>query len=161
MSTERAFRETLDSDPVFGPSWQAGLRCLVPANSWIEAYCGLSSRSISWMFCRADGKPAMLAGLYSEWTDPVSGETVPNYTIITQAADPHPIFSLTHRPGREKKRVVMLEPCEWDAWLHGSTAQADSLIKLPAMDVLKSGAENPDEDALLPLEQMRALKAGG
>ncbi|MHC3433054.1 SOS response-associated peptidase family protein [Delftia lacustris] len=160
LSTEKACRETLSTDPVFGPSWQASLRCLIPVNSWIETYSGLSSRSISWMFRRADGKPAMLAGLYSEWTDPVSGETVPSYAMITQAAEAHPVLSLMHRPGRAKRSVVMLESCEWGAWLHGTPAQAESLIKLPAMGSLKSGAENPDEEALLPLDQLRALKSG-
>lgn len=160
ISTEKAFRETLGSDSVFGPSWQTGRRCLVPVSSWIENYSGLSGRGINWMFRRTDGRPAMLAGLYSEWCDPVSGEKVPNYTVITQDAGAHPVLSLMHRPGREKRCVVVLEQQDWDAWMHCSPVQADSLIKLPAMGVLKSGAENPDEEALLPLAQLRALKAG-
>lgn len=66
-----------------------------------------------------------------------------------------------HRPGREKRCVIVLERQDWDAWLHCTPSQADSLIKLPMTGALKSGAENPDEEALLPLEQLRALKAGG
>ncbi|WP_332836016.1 hypothetical protein [Delftia acidovorans] len=50
------------------------------------------------------GQPAALAGLYSEWTDPETGELVPNYTMITQLADGHPVLSLMHRPGKEKRR---------------------------------------------------------
>jgi len=38
-----------------------------------------------------------------------------------------------HRPGKEKRGVVMLEPGDWDAWLHGTAAQADALIKLPPL----------------------------
>lgn len=34
-----------------------------------------------------------------------------------------------HRPGKEKRGVVMLEPGDWDAWLHGT----DALIKLPPL----------------------------
>lgn len=161
MTTENACRETLEIDAIFGPAWHAGKRCLIPVNSWIESYSGLSRRSISWLFRRADGKPAMLAGLYSEWSDPQTDEIVPNYTMITQVTDAHPVLSLMHRPGREKRGVVMLEPGDWDAWLHGSAAQADSLIKLPPPGALRSGAENPAEEALLPVEQLRALKAGG
>jgi hypothetical protein len=37
------------------------------------------------------------------------------------------------RPGKEKRGVVMLEPGDWDAWLHGTAAQADALIKLPPL----------------------------
>lgn len=47
----------------------------------------------------------------------------------------------------------MLEPGDWDAWLHGTAAQADALIKLPPLGVLRSGAEKPEEEALLPAER--------
>lgn len=73
-----------------------------------------------WSFRRTDGEPAALAGLYSEWTDPETGELAPNYTMIAQAADGRPVLSLMHRPEKEKRGVVMLEQGDWDAWLHGS-----------------------------------------
>lgn len=53
----------------------------------------------------------------------------------------------------------MLEPGDWDAWLHGTAAQADALIKLPPLGALRSGAEKPEEEGLLPAEQLLALKA--
>lgn len=161
MATETAFSDTLKNDAVFGPSWHSGHRCLVPVSGWIEAYSGLSNRSISWLFSRADGEVAMLAGLYSEWHEPVTGEMVPNYTIITQATDAHPVLSLMHRPGRQKRGFVMLEHSDWDAWLHGSAAHAATLMKLPPLGSLRSGAEDPREEALLPVEQLRALKLEG
>jgi putative SOS response-associated peptidase YedK len=34
-------------------------------------------------FARVDGQPWVLAGLWSEWTDPVTGELVPSYTMLT------------------------------------------------------------------------------
>lgn len=86
-----------------------------------------------------------------------TGELVPNYTMIIHPADGNPELSMMHRPGKEKRRVVMLEPADWDAWLHGTVIQADALIKLPPLGVLRSGAEKPDERALLPAE----LKAEG
>lgn len=55
----------------------------------------------------------------------------------------------------------MLEPADWDAWLHGTVIQADALIKLPPLGVLRSSAEKPDEKALLPAEQLVELKAEG
>jgi putative SOS response-associated peptidase YedK len=79
--------------------------------------------------------------------------------MITQPADGHPLLSLMHRPGKEKRGVVMLEPGDWDAWLHGTAAQADALIRLPPLGALRSGAEKPEEEGLLPAEQLLALKA--
>jgi len=161
MSTNNARRETLAKSWTFAPAWRAGQRCLIPVTSWVEPYWGLGSRNVWWSFRRADGQPAALAGLYSEWTDPETGELVPNYTMITQPADGHPVLSLMHRPGKEKRGVVMLEPCDWDAWLHGTPDQADALIKLPPLGVLRSGAEKPEEEALLPAAQLAELKAEG
>lgn len=159
MSTNNARRETLAKSWTFAPAWRAGQRCLIPAESWVEPYWGLGSRNVWWSFRRADGQPAALAGLYSEWTDPETGELVPNYTMITQPADGHQVLSMMHRPGKEKRGVVLLESGDWDAWLHGTAAHADALIKLPPLGVLRSGAEKPEEEALLPAEQLQALRS--
>lgn len=161
MSTNNARRETLARSWTFAPAWRAGQRCLIPVESWLEPYWGLGSRNVWWSFRRADGEPAALAGLHSEWVDPGTGEVVPNYTMITQAADGHPVLSLMHRPAKEKRAVVMLEPSDWDAWLHGTSTQADSLIRLPPLGVLRSAADKPEEEALLPADQIAALKAEG
>ncbi|KFJ08845.1 hypothetical protein DR66_5944 [Delftia acidovorans] len=91
--------------------------------------------------------------------DTETGELVPNYTMVTHPADEHPVLSMMHRPGMEKRGVVMLEPADWDAWLPGKIIQADALIKLPPLGVLRSGTEKPDEKALLPAEQLAELKA--
>lgn len=90
MSTNNARRETIAKSWTFAPAWRAGQRCLVPVESWVEPYWGLGSRNVWWSFRRADGEPAALAGLYSEWVEPATGEVVPNYTMITQPADGHP-----------------------------------------------------------------------
>lgn len=38
-------------------------------------------------------------------------------------------------------------------------AQADEPIKLPPLGVLRSGAEKPEEEELLPAEQLQALRS--
>lgn len=48
---------------------------------------------------------------------------------------------------------------DWDAWLYGTAAHADALIKLPPLGVLRSGAEKPEEEALLPAAQLPELKS--
>ncbi|WP_260263956.1 hypothetical protein [Delftia acidovorans] len=56
---------------------------------------------------------------------------------------------------------MIVESGNWDAWLHGTPDQADALIKLPPLGVLRSGAEKPQEEALLPADQLEALKVEG
>ncbi len=36
--------------------------------------------------------------------------------MLTQCAAGHPVLSLMHRPGKEKRGVVMLESGDWEAW---------------------------------------------
>lgn len=40
-----------------------------------------------------------------------------------------------------------------------TAAQADALIKLPPSGALRSGAEKPEEEALLPTDQLAERKA--
>ena len=88
----------------------------------------------------------MLAGLWSEWVDPVTGECVPSYTMLTQNCDGHPILQLMHKPEpslapdqQDKRTVVPIWEQDQDAWLHGSMLQASELIRVPAPDTLDHG----------------------
>lgn len=90
---------------------------------------------------RADGEPWGLAGLWSEWTDPATGEVLASYTMITQNCDDTPVLNLMHRPDpkrppnmQDKRTVVPLEKGDWDTWLHGTVAQADALIRVPLLE---------------------------
>lgn len=62
--------------------------------------------------------PWDLAGLWSEWTDAETGEVVPNFTMITQNCDGHPLLSLMHKPDGaippDKRAGVPIEFCVWD-----------------------------------------------
>ena len=81
-----------------------------------------------------------------EWTDPASGEVVPNFTMMTQNCDQAPVFNLMHRhdPKRpdhmqDKRMVVPLEKCDWNTWLHGTLNEAEALIRVPPLDLFVHG----------------------
>ena len=158
MSTNNARHETMTKSWTFGPSWRDGKRCIVPVDRWIEPFWG-TGKNIWWAIWRADGAVAGIAGLYSYWTDPDTGEVVPNFTMITQPAEDHPLLSQMHRPGKEKRSLVLLEQASWDTWLNGTQAQAAALIHLPAAGLLNSGAKNPAEEALLAPELLQFMKS--
>ena len=154
LSTNNARRETVATTWTFRYPWQRGQRCLIPA-WWVqEPYWGISHadlltaspKSVPWHFRRADGEPWALAGLWSEWTDPATGEVVPNYTMLTQNCDGHPVLGLMHRPEKDrpvdqqdKRSVVPIERTDWDAWLNGSQTEASALIQVPAVELLDHG----------------------
>lgn len=155
LSTNNARREGVARSWTFGAAWQAGRRCLIPANSFDEP-CWETGRNVWWRFYSADGQPWALAGLWSEWTDPATGEVLPNFTMLTQNCDRHPLLARMHKPDatlpsdqQDKRAVVPVAAADWDAWLHGSAEQAEGLIKLPALETLRAGPVTPNPQAAL------------
>jgi putative SOS response-associated peptidase YedK len=92
----------------------------------------------AWRIRRADGEPMGLASLWDQWTDPGTGEVVTSFTMLTVNADGHPVMGRFHRPGDEKRSVVVLEPAQFDAWL-GASVQAVEAVKKPADGLLTTG----------------------
>lgn len=157
LSTNNARRERLQGAPTFRAAWQTGQRCLIPALYYDEPYWG-SGKNVWWRFWRSDGEPWALAGIWSEWQDPETGEVIPSYSMITQNCDGHPVLARMHKPDptlppdqQDKRAVVPLEPQHWDQWLHGNAADADVLIQLPDEALLRHGPANPSENLQLPL----------
>ena len=106
MSTNNARRERISTAPTYRDAWRRGQRCLIPAESYDEPYWG-TGKNIWWRFWRADGEPWALAGIWSEWTDPETGEVVPNYSMITQNCDDHPLLKLMHKLMRAIKLLLV------------------------------------------------------
>ncbi|MGE0497050.1 MAG: SOS response-associated peptidase [Ramlibacter sp.] len=154
MSTNNARIEGVAKAWTFRFAWGRGQRCLIPAESYDEPYWG-TGKNIWWRFARADGMPWALAGLWSEWTDPETGEVVPNFTMLTQNCDGHPLLSLMHKPDGavppDKRSVVPIERADWDAWLHGNNDQAQALIRVPPVELFVHGAADPAKQVDLPL----------
>jgi putative SOS response-associated peptidase YedK len=110
---------------------------------------------------RADGLPWALAGIWSEWLDPESGEVLPNYTMITCNCDGHPLLGRLHKPdpklppeAQDKRAVVHIAPEHWHDWLSGDSATALQLIKPEA-------AEAFDADDARRTDALLAQQRGG
>ena len=163
LSTNNTRREKLKiRASIAHPIWSRGQRCLIPAVDFDEPYWGTGA-NIWWRFARADGKLWALGGLWNDWIDPATGEVVSSYSMLTQNCDAHPLLKLMHKPERDKngnvlppekqdkRAVVPIEREHWDQWLHGTPAQADALIQLPALEVFAHGAADPAKQVPLPL----------
>lgn len=79
--TNNARSETAASRPTYRAAWAAGQRCLIPA-AWYQEPNWETGRNVWRRMTRAGGEPWAIAGLWSEWTDPATGEMVPNFTIL-------------------------------------------------------------------------------
>ena len=138
--TNNARAETVASRPTYRGAWQAGQRCLIPA-AWYQEPNWETGKHIPWRMRRTDGAPWALAGLWSEWTDPGTGELVLSYTMITVNCDGHPMLGRLHKPDpklpegqQDKRSTVPLEPDQWATWLSGPVDAARALLIPPPAD---------------------------
>lgn len=163
-STNNARLESIHRLPTFAPAWKAGQRCLIPA-AWYQEPNWETKKNIWWQLKRADGRPWMLAGLWSEWVDPASGEVVPNFTMITRNCNDHPMLNRLHKPDpylkpgepEDKRAVVHVEPEHWDAWLRGDEAQARTVLaQLPCPEFFDQADARRTDEALAALSSSLA-----
>lgn len=140
--TSNARSEELMAKASYKQPWSRGQRCIIPAMAFFEPNWE-SGKHVPWIFGRADGLPWGLAGLWNVWVDPQTDELVESYTMLTQNADAHPLMRRMHRPDpkrppemQDKRSVVPIEFEDTDTWLYGTVEQANSLVQLPAPDLI-------------------------
>jgi putative SOS response-associated peptidase YedK len=140
-STNNARIEGIEKKRTFAEAWRCGRRCLIPA-TWYAEPNWETHKCLWWHLTRLDGSPWFIAGLWSEWIDPTSGELVPNFTMITTNCDGHPFLARLHKPEldpitkevlppamQDKRSLVHVDPDNWDQWLQGTESDARELIK--------------------------------
>ena len=133
--TYNARSETVAVKPSFRDAWKHGQHCIIPAEAFFEPDWR-SGRAVATRIASADGAPLGLAGLWSRWRSP-QGELVHSYTMLTINADNHPLMQQFHKPGEEKRMVVVLAPQLYQAWLAApAAAAADFLQAWPAERLL-------------------------
>ena len=135
--TNNARSETAASRPTYRAAWAAGQRCLIPA-AWYQEPNWETGRNVWRRMARADGEPWAIAGLWSEWADPATGEIVSNFTMLTVNCDGHPLLGRLHKPdpklpadAQDKRSVVPLEPDQWTAWFEATPDEAMGLLLAP------------------------------
>jgi putative SOS response-associated peptidase YedK len=151
MLKNNARIETVASSPAFRDAWKRGQRCLIPG-LWLQEPNWESGKCVWWQFRRADALPWMVAGIWSEWTDPETGELVPNYAMLTFNVNTHPLLSRVHRPEKDratgavlplelqdKRGEAHIEPESWLAWLQGDIDEAKAMLVSPASDFYDQG----------------------
>ena len=113
--TYNARSETVHEKPSFRDAWRPGRRCIIPAEAIYEPNYE-TGRAVRWRIFRKDGRPMGLAGLWGFWRGP-DGRELLSFTMLTINADQHPLMNRFHKPGEEKRMVVILDEAEYDAWL--------------------------------------------
>jgi putative SOS response-associated peptidase YedK len=139
--TNNARSETVAEKPSFRAPWRERHFALAPMQDFFEPCwedaAAHGGKSVRWRIAQEDGKPFAAAGLWEGWRDPVSGELVTSFSLLTCNADDHPLMRRMHRPGEEKRRLVIISPTDYEAWLHATTEQAQTLLRKPPTTLLR------------------------
>ncbi|BCX81072.1 hypothetical protein MIT9_P0650 [Methylomarinovum caldicuralii] len=142
------------------PAFRAALRrrrCLIPASGFYE-WARSGRRKQPYAVVPRDGRLIAFAGLWEDWRNPETEETVRSCVIITTDAN-ETLKPLHHR------MPVVLEPEHWNTWLDPSHPAPQTLLR-PCRDTLlrtypvSTYVNNPHHDdprCLAPQEPTQPL----
>jgi putative SOS response-associated peptidase YedK len=126
--TYNARSETVAKLPSFRTSWKKGWRCIIPAEAIYEPNWE-TGKSVRWKISQPFDIPMGIAGIYAPWTDPKTGVERLTFAMLTVNADGHPVMERFHKPGEEKRMVVILDPAEYEEWLTCSVDEAPKYFR--------------------------------
>lgn len=115
MTTMNARAETVGELRTYKGAWHKAKLCLVPMRAFFEPNYE-SGRHVRWSIGMADGAPFAVAGLYRTWQES-DGSMGCSFTQLTINADEHPLMRRFHKPGDEKRSLVVVREEEYDDWL--------------------------------------------
>lgn len=138
FDTMNARAETIGERRSFSGAWKKLQLCLIPCSSFYEPNWE-TGKAVRWKIGMPGGRPFAIAGLWRAWEEP-DGAAL-SFTMLTVNADEHPLMKRFHRPGAEKRSVVILRPEEYDDWLGArSTDEARSFLNLYPADEMRAEA---------------------
>ncbi|WP_433703842.1 SOS response-associated peptidase [Paraburkholderia sacchari] len=128
FDTMNARSETVGEKRSFSGAWKRQQLCLIPAEAFYEPNYE-SGKAVRWRIGMADGTPFAIAGLWREWNEP-EGPAL-SFTMLTVNSAEHPLMKRFHKPGDEKRSVVILPPSEYEGWFASSSMdEARSFLNL-------------------------------
>ncbi|KWR92009.1 SOS response-associated peptidase [Cupriavidus sp. IDO] len=118
FDTTNARSETVGERPAFAKYWRQGQLCLVPVSAFYEfAYpedgtAASPGKPVRWRVWLPAEPAFAVAGLWRDWPDGAS-----SFTMLTVNSEKHALMHRFHKPGDEKRSVVIVPPAQWDDWL--------------------------------------------
>jgi putative SOS response-associated peptidase YedK len=125
--------ETAAEKPAFRDSF-AARRCIIPAEGFYE-WEPKDRGKLPHYFFDPDRHPLALAGLWSSWKDPISGDRLRTCTILT--TEPNDVVRPIH-----DRMPLILPSTAWDLWLDPETTDGGIIGDLLAASAGLSLAEH-------------------
>jgi|TARA_R100000458_G_scaffold59880_1_gene72416 putative SOS response-associated peptidase YedK len=114
-STYNARSETASVKRSFREAWKKAQHCIIPAVAIYEPDWR-TGKAIPTRISRADGRLLGIAGLWEE-RKTAAGDRELSFSMLTVNADDHALMRNFHRPGHEKRMVVVLPQALYQDWL--------------------------------------------
>ncbi|WP_321815804.1 MULTISPECIES: SOS response-associated peptidase [unclassified Paraburkholderia] len=143
FDTMNARAETVGEKRSFSGAWKRQQLCLVPCEAFYEP-CYETGKAVRWRIGLTSGEPLAIAGLWREWDEP-DGPAF-SFTMLTVNAAEHALMSRFHKPGDEKRSVVILAQSVREDWL-GSRSMDEARSFLTPFPAQQMAAV---EDAVAP-----------
>ena len=141
--TYNARTETVAEKPSFRNAFKRRQFCIVPVTSIYEP-CYETGKAVRWEITAADAGPLGLAGIWEYKQNGPNGLPLLSFTMLTINADDHPLMKRMHKPDDEKRMVVILDPEQYDDWLHCAVeGAADFFMQYPADRLAAQPAPKP------------------
>lgn len=148
IATFNARAETVDTKPFFRDAFKR-TRCLIPVSGYFEWQTTPTGKQ-PWYFTARDGSPTLtIAGLWDQWRDRATGETIKSCTMII--TEPNAFVAEVH-----DRMPVLLGEKDFAAWLNGSAgvgflraAAADLLQRWPVSKRVNSSKAPADDPTLI------------
>ncbi|WP_269533651.1 SOS response-associated peptidase [Chitinimonas sp. BJYL2] len=137
--TYKARTETVAEKPSYLSAWKRRQFCLVPMQGFYEPNWE-TGKAVRWQIRRQDEADFCVAGIWEQWTHPERGSEF-SFSLLTINADGHPIMGHFHRPGDEKRSLMIVPPSEYDAWLQADTEMARTFLSLAPLAEFTSFAD--------------------
>jgi len=138
FDTMNARSESIGEKRSYSGAWKKLQLCLIPC-SWFYEPNYESGKPVRWRIGVKDRPALAIAGLWRAWDDP-EGQVL-SFTMLTVNAESHPLMRRFHRPGAEKRSVVIVRPEDYGDWLASrSTDEARSFLNLYPAEEMKAEA---------------------
>ena len=142
-NTQNARTETVDKLWSYKPAWDRSQFCLVPMQRFFEPDWR-TGKSIRTAIQRRDADTFTVAGIWDRWVDKSSGEVIASFSMLTINADGHAVMSQFHKPGDEKRSLVVIPEELRDDWLEATPERAKEFLQpMPVEEFTSEAAPLP------------------
>jgi putative SOS response-associated peptidase YedK len=151
-STFNARAETVAARPMFREAFKRQ-RCLIPASGYYE-WLPMPIGKQPYYYTSHDGSPLTFAGLWDEWKEIETGQTLRSCAMIVTNANA--LAAKVH-----DRMPVLLQPQDFDGWLNGTAgpellkAAPDDFLQVWAVSRRVNSSRTPGDDPAL-IEQIAA-----